>query len=700
MISLVHSRRERPTTRADRIRVERTLGRAGSLAALAPLVVPALDQLHAYDPGALAQLIAPVLLPLAILVALVLLAGALLLARRPSWGRVGIVVGGLGVGVLGTIGLERHPGRAMMLLIGIVVYSAWIYAAPEADEPGHTLHHSKLARARMAALGTMAAVFLALAFRMTDEPALLAYLLSSLLITIGLGARALGGPKAEVWWREWWIIALLVVNAAGAAALWGEPELGPLALLPGPAVALYVFDRRIRSDGDPLRRAGFGELLLEQPARLLVGTFWLAAMLGAVVLSLPVAATGAPIDLLDAAFTAFSAVCVTGLVVLDTGAAFSGAGQAVILILIQLGGLGIMSFSTAAMVLLGQRLSLKQETAMSELLGSDRRAGMVAALRRMLVITLVAELVGAIVLSLVFGLGADAWDMAIWRGTFTAISAYCNAGFALQADSLIGYQDHPLVLHCVGVLIILGGLGPVVVAALPELVRRRRRRRFELHARIVLMATLVLLVAPAVLIAALEWNHSLAGLGLGAKLHNAWFQSLTTRTAGFNSVDFAAMMPATQTLVETLMFIGGSPGSTAGGVKTTTVFVLLVSVVTVAQGGGPVVWGGWSISHATISRAAAVAVLGALSAAFGLFAIQLTQAMSTRTALFEVVSALGTVGLSIGGTAILDEVGKLIIITCMFLGRVAPLTVFLIFSGRGRGPRALWDYPEQDVSVG
>jgi trk system potassium uptake protein TrkH len=303
----------------------------------------------------------------------------------------------------------------------------------------------------------------------------------------------------------------------------------------------------------------------------------------------------------------------------------------------------------------------------------------------------------AIVLGLLFRLHGDGWGEAAWRGLFTAISAYCNAGFALQSDSLIPYQDSGLILHLVALLIILGGLGPVVVAALPRILAREQRP--SLHARIVLLTTAVLLVIPTCLIGALEWNHSLAGLSVPARLHNAWFQSVTTRTAGFNSVDFAALTPATQTLVEALMFIGGSPGSTAGGIKTTTVFVLVFAVVAVVRLRPGVIWGGWRIPHTTIYRAAAVVTLGALSVVFGVFVIQLTQDIDTDMAIFEVVSALGTVGLSTGGTAQLDNVGKVIITVCMFMGRVAPLTVFLIFSRPGVGESA-WKYPEQDISVG
>src|SRR5690606_32596644 len=202
--------------------------------------------------------------------------------------------------------------------------------------------------------------------------------------------------------------------------------------------------------------------------------------------------------LLDAVFTSFSAVCVTGLVVLDTATAFSPVGQGVILALFQIGGLGIMSFSTAAMVLLGQRLTLKHEGAAIELLGADRRTGLHAALRRVLIVTGISELTGAAVLTGLFRWHGDGWLEAGWRGLFTAVSAFCNAGFALQSDSLIGYQDDPLILHTIGLLVIVGGLGPAVVVVIPQAVIRWRR--VSLHARIVLITSAVLLMVPTFLI--------------------------------------------------------------------------------------------------------------------------------------------------------------------------------------------------------
>jgi trk system potassium uptake protein len=679
-------------SRAQRLRDERTLGRAGLLAGLAPLVVPTLLEIADAAERSFGYDALPGLLPLAILVAVVLLDAALVLARQPALGRGLLVSGTIGFSALATIGLRESPAHALALLIAVVMFAAWIYFAPETGTRGHTLRNSRIARARMAAIGSIVAVFLLVGFRMSDDPTTILYPIASMVISLILTLRAVRRIRLRL--ADLLVGVSAVVSVVAAVLLRDHVDLAVLALTLVPVSLLL--STRGRMVGDPLYASGWLDVLLEQPARLLAGTFMALGLAGAVGLSLPICAADGRILLLDAAFTAFSAVCVTGLVVLDTATDFSTIGQGVILALVQIGGLGIMAFSAAAMALLGERLTLKHEGAALQLLGGDRRTGLGTALRRVLIVTGVSEGIGAVLLIALFYWHGDAWGPAIWRGVFTAVSAYCNAGFAIQSDSLVGYQHSGLVLHVVGLLIILGSLGPVVVVAAPRSLLRWRRA--SLHVRIVLLSTAVLLVIPACLIAALEWNHSLAGLGVGERINNAWFVSVN-RTSGFNAVELADTTAATQTLFEAMMYIGGSPGSIAGGVKTTTVFVLVLAVVAVTRQRPNVVWSGWTIPHATIYRAAAVVTLGAVSMVFALFVILLTQPMNTQVALFEVVSALGTVGASIGGTALLDSVGKLIIITCMFVGRLAPLTLFLIFN-RPLAEDASWSYPEQDVSVG
>jgi trk system potassium uptake protein TrkH len=287
--------------------------------------------------------------------------------------------------------------------------------------------------------------------------------------------------------------------------------------------------------------------------------------------------------------------------------------------------------------------------------------------------------------------------LALWRGVFTSISAFCNAGFALQSDSLIPYQQSPLVLHAIGALIVLGGLSPLAVFALPA-VLRRSPAPVPAQARLALSAAGVLLVGGFFFMLTFEWSHSLRGLGIADKLHNAWFQSVTLRTAGFNSVDISLVRPATLILMLSWMFIGGSPGGTAGGVKTTTVSVLALSVLQAIRGQWTLEVFGKRVPERTRAKAAVVASVAALTGLTALVAVLLTQNMPPRMAVFEVVSALGTVGLSIGGTAELDGIGKAIIIVCMFVGRVGGLTLLMFLSTR-RAPPTI-GRPAEEIDVG
>lgn len=425
--------------------------------------------------------------------------------------------------------------------------------------------------------------------------------------------------------------------------------------------------------------------LVATPARFVVASFIAIAGLGTLLLALPfAAASGRSIGLIDAGFTAVSATCVTGLAVLDTEHTFSRFGQGVILALIQVGGLGIMTFSAFFAVVAGRRLNMQEEVFASEMLGGGAvRRNLDRALQHVVRLTMVTELLAAAALTVLFLVRGDPLITAVWRGLFTAISAFCNAGFALQSDSLVGYDHDPLILLVVGVTIIAGGLGPVAISALPDFAMGKR---VSVQNRVVYLTTFVLLVAPTVAWLFLEWNHSLASLHPLHKFTNAAFQSVTLRTAGFNSVDFASITPATWTICILCMFVGGSPGSTAGGAKTTTLAVLLLAVLAAIRGREQVVAFHRRLPHRVVYQATAVATVGVLFAITALTALQLTQSIPTDLILFEVVSALATVGLSMGATAQLDAVGKVIIIACMFAGRVGPLTLFMVLvDGRGAG---------------
>ncbi|MFO7913692.1 MAG: potassium transporter TrkG, partial [Desulfotignum sp.] len=317
----------------------------------------------------------------------------------------------------------------------------------------------------------------------------------------------------------------------------------------------------------------FWEIFLSHPARVLVVTFLGLCTMGTLLLLLPIAAENRAIGFVDAAFTAVSAVCVTGLIVLDTPNDFTGYGQFFILVLIQLGGLGIMGITTVGLHTMGRRLSLTHERVLASIADTSHK-DLVHSLITILKFTFAAEGMGAIMLTFLFYTAGDTAAQAAWRGIFTAVSAFCNAGFALQSDSLMSYHTKPLVLHTVAILIIFGGMAPATSLVIP---RWLSGKNVPIPARIALTASIVLLVLGTVFIMAFEWGGLLAGLSIPDKIQNAWFQSVTLRTAGFNSLDIAAIAHPTFLFMLVFMFIGGSPGGTAGGVKTTTIGILAMT---------------------------------------------------------------------------------------------------------------------------
>ena len=606
----------------------------------------------------------------------------------------------VGTGVSG-IGLHERPLAVLFLGLGSLLLGAWWLWRPiasgalrEDDHSGASNISANEIELRWS-VAAMAAVWLLHAWIGRGGGATAwATIAMSLLLGLALGAPAV---------RE--LVAGRPLRAFSVAAAWSFGALGALQfhqnlfalstwLMVGPlATAAWTFgDRR----GILARASGTSALddLLSEPARLMLVTFAGGGMLGGLLLSLPAASTGEPIAPVDAFFTAFSAICVTGLGVRDTGVDFSGLGQLVIFALIQVGGLGILTFSTGAMLLVRSRLSLRHEGAMVELIGAEHRGVAVDALRRVLRLTFAIEAVSAVLLTLLFWIHGDDLIRAAWRGLFTAVSAYCNAGFALQGDSLVPYATNPWIMHVAALTIIAGGLGPQVLTSLPKV----RGWRATPTVPLVLVSSALLIAIQTVLLAVLEWDHSLAHLAPLDRLHNAYFQAVSPRTAGFNSIDLATVQPASWSLIIVLMFIGGSPASTAGGIKTTTAAVLVLSMIAALRGRSEADAFGFRLSHTSVYRAGAVASAGLASVAALLFALQVTQQMTVEQAVFESVSALGTVGLSVGGTAALDEVGKVLIMMAMFAGRVGPLSLFLLLVSTPSGGG--WQRPEADVAVG
>jgi trk system potassium uptake protein len=449
-------------------------------------------------------------------------------------------------------------------------------------------------------------------------------------------------------------------------------HLGAGTFLIGTGIYFWI----TRKHDHPEGRIRWWDLLLDNPARVLLSTFLFLCFLGAFLLAQPIAAGPSPVSVLDACFTSVSAVCVTGLVVLDTPGDFSSVGKIFILMLIQLGGLGIMSIATLSLQALGRRLSLGQEKVFAAIANTDQ-ANLQLSLLMILKFTMICELIGTGILTYLFAKSGDPFLQALWRGLFTSVSAFCNAGFALQSDSLISYQSSPFILNTIALLIILGGMAPATALAIPQLIKRKR---IPVAARIALFSTVILLVSGTFFILLFEWDGVLSSFSGPNKLLNAWFQSVTLRTAGFNSVDINNIANPTLLLMVIFMFIGGSPGGTAGGIKTTTFAILIMTFWNSINNRKELIYQNRHIHPNTIFQAITIFFAGALVWLIILLMLDVTQAIPTKALIFETASAIGTVGLSTGATHSLDAIGKIIVMVAMFTGRIGPITFFMLLS--------------------
>ena len=416
----------------------------------------------------------------------------------------------------------------------------------------------------------------------------------------------------------------------------------------------------------------FATLRLSPPATLAL-VFALLIAAGTLLLRLPFAAT-TPLGWLDAAFTATSAVTVTGLTVVDTGAGFTPFGQLVILLLIQLGGLGIVSFAMLVFLLLGHRLGLRQQVMLHQDLATTALGDVMRLVRLIAAVVLGAELAGTVLLALrwVPELGLAS---GTWQAVFHAVSAFNNAGFSLWPDSLARWAGDPVVNLVVPALFIVGGIGFSVLADLRGF---RPWRRRAVHTRLMLAGTAVLVVASVAATALLEWRNpaTLGALdGWPARLQAAWLQGVTTRTAGFSSVDIGALAPGTALAYMVLMFVGGGSTSTAGGIKVTSLVVLLAATWSFLRRRPEVVLLGRAIAPLDVLRALALASIGMLLLLVAVFLLVLTQPLPFLDLAFEATSAFGTVGLSRGVTTELDGFGRLVLMVLMFTGRIGPLAL-------------------------
>ena len=427
-------------------------------------------------------------------------------------------------------------------------------------------------------------------------------------------------------------------------------------------------------------------------------------LLGTVLLALPAATVNRKgLGLSDSLFTAASAVCVTGLVAVDTGTTFSLFGQAVLLVLIQVGGLGFMVFATMIMVMLGRKISIRGRILIRESMNSTSMSGLGRLTWTYLLLATGIELIGAALLSVrlipLFG-----WKHGLWMAVFHAVSAFCNAGFDLFGHyaSLTAFSGDPLVLLTIAALIILGGLGFSVI--LETLKNRSGFRGLSLHTRIVLMTTLILLLAGTLFFRLAEGDNpgTLAGMPEGEKALNAFFQSVTMRTAGFNSFDLSRFRDGSKLFSSLLMTAGASPASTGGGIKTTTVAALVLLMLSVVRGENEVNVARRRLSGDITRRALAVAALFLAMLLTGTLVITFIEngRFPMEDILFEASSAMGTVGVSAIGTPNLHPASRAVLLPMMFLGRVGPLTMAAAVARRQGGTRSTSKYPEERIMIG
>lgn len=434
---------------------------------------------------------------------------------------------------------------------------------------------------------------------------------------------------------------------------------------------------------------------------MLAVSFLGAILLGTLLLWLPFSVRSGRLSLIDAIFTSTSAVCVTGLTVCDTATAFSPFGQGVILALIQLGGLGIMTFSTLILLVAGRKIAIADRIAVQQDFSPAAIKDFRSLVRDVFLYALAIEAAGSLLLLAGF-LRRFSLGRAVPLSIFHSVSAFCNAGFSLFSDNLASYREDGWINLTVIGLIVLGGLGFLVLKDATGCVLgflRRKRCRLMLHSKLVLTVTLGLILLGFILFLGLEWKGTLAGLSLRGKVLASLFQAVTPRTAGFNTVDLAAVGSATGLLLMVLMFIGASPGSTGGGVKTSTIGVLAAFLRSKIMARDAVGLFRRTLPAETILKAL-TAVLLALALVFlASFLILIGQPnLGMRSAVFEVFSAFGTVGLSLGATSKLTGFSKIVIILTMYVGRIGPLALLAAFSRQRAKGR--FDYAEESVMTG
>lgn len=440
-----------------------------------------------------------------------------------------------------------------------------------------------------------------------------------------------------------------------------------------------------------------------KPAQIMVLSFSGVILLGALILMLPISSQSREVTpFLDTLFTATSAVCVTGLVVVDTGTYWSVFGKTIILILIQIGGIGFMTMTTSLAIIMGKKIGLRNRMIMQEALNQFSLSGVIRLTKYVIMITFFVELMGALLLSIRF-IPDFGLKNGIYYSIFHAVSAFCNAGFDIMGGfkSLTDYATDPLVSMVVATLIIFGGLGFAVIA---DLTRFKGIRKMSLHSKLVLLVTISLIVFGFFSILLLEYNNpkTMGSFTWGEKFVASFFASVTPRTAGYNTLDLNGLTMPTRFITMILMFIGGSPGSTAGGLKTTTFGIMILYLIGIFKGSDEINFANRRISKDVANRTVAVIMISVIWVVSMTFLLAVFQPdMGLESLMFESLSAFGTVGLSLGITPYLSVMGKIILTIMMFFGRLGPLTIIVAMNNKAnKTGKDLLRYPEGKIIVG
>ena len=430
------------------------------------------------------------------------------------------------------------------------------------------------------------------------------------------------------------------------------------------------------------------------PPLLISGSFLLLILIGTILLKLPIATTE-PISWTDAIFVATSATTVTGLSVFDPGTVLTAFGEAVLLVLIQFGGIGLMTFAVAVLIMFRKKIGFQNRLYLREAFSQNTVGGIIKLAKSIIIFAFIVEAIGITILTF-YWMPEYGFSKALHLSIFHVISAFNNAGFSLFPDNLIGVQDQPFALFLLSSLFIVGGIGFTVVL---DLYQHKSFQRWSLHTKLMVSGTLLINLAATIMVLVLEYNNkaTIGTMSLGNKISAAYFTAVTPRTAGFNVVDYSGMEDPTLLLTMILMFIGGGSASTASGIKLTTFIVVVLATLAFLRSQREPEIFGRSIRMEITIRSLAITTISILTVWIFIFILTISESLPFLPLAFEVVSAFGTVGLSMGVTGQLSDLGELILSVLMFIGRIGPLTLFFLLL---KPKKENFRYPYDQVFTG